>query len=87
MAIYRLISQGSYGPEEIKIMSAAYEGALADLKLNDRNDPITELIASTIVAVLNGGESDPIKLKERAFHALGLEVPRPPSMPSSAKAG
>ena len=72
MAIYRLIAKGSFGPEEIEVMSAAYEGALVDLKLKDRDDPITELIASTIVTVTSTGERDPIKLKERTFQALGL---------------
>jgi hypothetical protein len=31
MAIYRLIANGSFGPDEIKVMIAAYEGALIDL--------------------------------------------------------
>jgi len=45
VAIYRLIASGTFGPEEIKAMAAAYEGALIELQLMDRNDPITELIA------------------------------------------
>jgi hypothetical protein len=28
MAIYRLIAAGTFGPDEIKAMAAAYEGAL-----------------------------------------------------------
>jgi hypothetical protein len=35
-------------PEEIKIMTEAYEDALIDLAI-DRNDPLTELIAKAIV--------------------------------------
>lgn len=31
MAIYRLIANGSFGPDEIKVMTAAYEAALIDL--------------------------------------------------------
>ena len=31
MAIYRLITNGSFGPDEIKVMTAAYEAALIDL--------------------------------------------------------
>ena len=41
MAIYKLIANGSFGPEEIKIMTEAYERALIDLGI-DRNDPLTE---------------------------------------------
>jgi hypothetical protein len=48
MAIYRLIAAGSFDPEAIEVMTAAYEAALSDLHLIDRSDPITELIAATI---------------------------------------
>ena len=72
MAIYRLIANGSFGPDEIEVMTATYEGALIDLRLSDRNDPITELIAKSIVNVTATGERDPIQIKERAINALGV---------------
>ena len=59
VAIYRLIASGTFGPDEIKAMAAAYEGALIDLQLMDRNDPLTELIAKAIVTVTATGERDP----------------------------
>lgn len=71
MAIYRLIAIGTFGPDEIKAMSAAYEGALINLKL-DRDDPLTELIARSIVNVTATGERDPETIKERALNALGI---------------
>jgi hypothetical protein len=43
MAIYRLIANGSFGPVEIKAMTAAYGAALVDLGLAGRDDPITEI--------------------------------------------
>lgn len=51
MAIYRLIANGSFGPPEINAMTAAYEAALLDLALVDRDDPITEIVATAIVSV------------------------------------
>lgn len=72
MAIYRLIAVGTFGPDEIRAMVAAYEGALADLALSDRDDPITELIAKSIVNVAATGERDPENMKERALNALGI---------------
>jgi hypothetical protein len=45
MAIYRLIANGSFGPDEINVMTATYEGALIDLGVANRDDPITDLIA------------------------------------------
>jgi hypothetical protein len=71
VAIYRLIASGTFGPDEIKAMAAAYEGAF-DLQLIDRNDPLTELIAKAIVNVTATGERDPEKIKERALNALGV---------------
>jgi len=72
MAIYRLIAAGSFGPEEIEVMTAAYETALIVLRLSDRDDPITELIAKSIVSVVGLGERSPAAAAERAINALGI---------------
>ena len=72
MAIYRLIANGSFGPLEIEAMTAAYEGALIDLNLANRNDPLTDLIAKAIVNVAARGERDPKLIIERALNALGV---------------
>jgi hypothetical protein len=55
MAIYRFIANGSFGPDEIKVMTEAYEGALIDLRIVNRDDPVTELIAKSIVNVTATG--------------------------------
>jgi len=75
MAIYRSIANGSFGPDEIKVMTAAYEDALLDLRVANRDGPITELIAKAIVNVTATGERDPILVKERAINALGMRRP------------
>jgi hypothetical protein len=63
------------GPDEIKLMTAAYEGALIDLDLKNRDDPLTEIVASTIITVTSTGERDPMRIKERALHAIGCGSP------------
>jgi hypothetical protein len=75
MAIYRLISNGSFGPDEIKVMTAAYEAALSDLAVTNRDDPVTELIARAIVNITATGERDSTLTKERALNALGVRRP------------
>ena len=75
MAIYRLIANGSFGPDEIEAMTVAYEGALIDLGVTNPDDPITELIAKSIVNVTVTGERDPVLIKERAINALGVRRP------------
>ena len=72
MAIYRLIANGSFGPAEIKAMTAAYEAALLDLGLVDRDDPITEIVATAIVSITSMGERDPTTIKDRALSTLGV---------------
>ena len=72
MAIYKLITSGSYGPDEIKAMTAAYESALVEIGVADRDDPLTEMLAKSILTVTATGERDPEKLKERALHALRI---------------
>ena len=72
MAIYRLITNGSFGPDAIEAMTAAYEAALVDLRMINRSDPLTELIAKSIVNVTATGERDPEIIKERALNALGV---------------
>jgi hypothetical protein len=44
-------------------MALAYEGALIDLKLKDREDPLMELIAKKIIEYAQRGEWE-FKLRE-----------------------
>ena len=72
MAICRLIANGTFDPEAIEATTAAYEDALSDLRLIDRTDPLTELIATSIINATQAGERGPEKIKERALNALGV---------------
>jgi len=72
MAIYRLIGAGHFGPDEIAAMTKAYEAALTDLRLVDRYNPLTELIARSILIVTGTGERNPEIIKGRALTALGI---------------
>jgi hypothetical protein len=53
-------------------MKAAYEAALIDVGVTNPHDPITELIAKSIVNVTATGERDPKAVMERALNALGV---------------
>jgi hypothetical protein len=72
MAIHRLIANGSFGPDEIEAMTAAYDAALIELSQPNNDDPITELVAKSIVNVTATGERDPALIRERALNALGV---------------
>jgi hypothetical protein len=73
MAIYRLLQNSPLGPEEVSVLTDAYERTLRKLSLVDRNDPLTELIARKIIELGQRGIRDAIKLSEMAIKELGVE--------------
>jgi hypothetical protein len=70
MAIYRLLKNRAFGPDEIKVLTTAYEEALRTLRLKDRADPATEMIAKKIIELAQRGERDPARLREHALRCL-----------------
>ncbi|HZP79735.1 MAG TPA: hypothetical protein VFB45_26615 [Pseudolabrys sp.] len=62
MAIYRILRDSAFEPEQIERMCAAYEATLKALRLADRTDPITELIAQKIIEVAQTNERDPVRI-------------------------
>jgi hypothetical protein len=76
MAIRRLIASGSYEPEEIRAMTVAYDVALIVLRLNDKDDPITELLAKSIAGIVATGERKPGEIATKAIDALGIKRPQ-----------
>ena len=73
MPIHRLLQNVPLGPDEINRLSLAYEAALIALKLADREDPITQIIAKKIIEVGQTGWRDPAKICEIAIQELGLK--------------
>jgi hypothetical protein len=71
MAIYRLLRDAVFAPDAVSAMVTAFEDTLRELKLTDRDDPITELIARLIIDCAKDGERDPIKLRDCAMEGLG----------------
>jgi hypothetical protein len=70
MAIYRLLKNGAFGPDEIKVLTTAYEEALRALRLKGRSDPATEMIAKKIIELAQRGERDPVRLRKYAIRSL-----------------
>ena len=58
MAIYRLLQNSAFAPEDIAPLVAAYEHCLRILKLSDRSDPVTELVAKKIIELAQTGIRD-----------------------------
>jgi hypothetical protein len=60
------------GPEEISRLETAYEQTLLALRLKDRNDPITEMIAKKIFEIAQTGVKDPGQISELAMKDVGV---------------
>jgi hypothetical protein len=70
VAIYRLLQQSAFEPDDVERMASAYEQALIELGLADRNDPLTEVLAKLIVEVAQTGEKDSKTICARALNQL-----------------
>jgi hypothetical protein len=63
---------GVFGPHEIAVMTAAFEGILRDLNLIDRDDPLVTMIAKLVIELVRDGERDPAELRKQV---LGRHAP------------
>jgi hypothetical protein len=57
---------------DIELLATAYEDALRALKLNDRDDPITQLVAKRIIEAAQTGLRDPDSLCATAIKDLSV---------------
>lgn len=70
LPIYRLLQEAAFDAEAERVMTTAYEAALALARLNDRQDPLTELLAKKIVDTYRNGEHDPHRLCDKTLKEL-----------------
>ena len=71
MNIYTLLKDAVFGPEDIERLVMAYEQTLRALRLKDRNDPITQLVAEKIIASGRTGIEVPAEISKLALKQLG----------------
>jgi hypothetical protein len=72
MAIYRLLQNCAFAPEDIAPLVAAYEECLRTLKLSDRSDPVTGILAKKIIEMAQTGIRDSGQLSRLALEEIGL---------------
>jgi len=71
MAIYKLLQNTAFLPEDIELMIDAYEGALTQLGLPGGVASLNETIAQNIIACAQTGEKDPQVMCTAALKAIG----------------
>ena len=74
MAIYRLLENSALGlgPKEVNCIIEAYEQALHTLCVKDRDDPLTEMIAKTIIKIAQTGVHDAAEISALTIRQLGV---------------
>ena len=68
----RLIIQNesAFSPEEAKLLVDVFEDTLRTLKLVDREDPVTVLVAKHIIELAKAGERDPVRLRDLTLNTI-----------------
>jgi hypothetical protein len=64
MPLLRLLEDQPFGPDEIAVMVTAFEEALRELRLTDREDPATLMVAHRIIEAAKQGERDRARLRD-----------------------
>jgi hypothetical protein len=70
MPITSYLDGQNFDPETRRVMDLAFEMARATLRLADRADPATEMLAGRIIALAKEGMHDPILLCDWALADL-----------------
>ena len=65
MPLAQYLNGRSYQPEMLTCMGQAFDAACARLGIADKDDPFTQMVAGWVIALVQRGESDPVKLCER----------------------
>jgi hypothetical protein len=71
MPIARLLQYEAFSPEDVRLLTAAFESAVTVLQLTDRADPLTiERAAKKVIECAQTGERDPLRLRDYAIKSL-----------------
>jgi hypothetical protein len=70
MAIDQLPKGITFGPEEVAIISTAFEGVCRTLGLTERNDPVVEMVATAILRAADFGTGSADQIQQRALMVL-----------------
>jgi hypothetical protein len=71
MTIHRLLQNSPLEPDDIDRLVTAYEQTLRTLGISDRSDPITLMVAKTVIEIGQTGIRDPAQISQLAIKAIG----------------
>ena len=67
--LLRLVKEGKqegdvFDPEDIAVMTKAFDALLADFKLTTRDDPVVTMLAKLVIEIVRNGERDPERVRK-----------------------
>ena len=71
-ALDRVVQEAALTAEEISRLRKAYDLALREIGVKDRDDPLTERVAKEIVEAGRDGPADPVELSKLVVERLRL---------------
>jgi hypothetical protein len=74
MPIRQLLDNAVFNPEEIVMLRDVFEDMLRAMKLSDRSDPATMLVAKKIIELATHGERDATRLRRAAINAFSART-------------
>jgi hypothetical protein len=72
-------SENGYLATDTAVLAEAFEGALKELGLEDRNDPATLVVANHVISFAKAGVLDPVRLRDLTLKAIRREQRQPPT--------
>ena len=68
--LHRLVEQereegSAFEPEQIAVMTTAFDHLLSDLKLIKRDDPVVRMVAKLVIELVRNGERDPGQVRQQ----------------------
>jgi hypothetical protein len=71
-----LVGSGAFSPEEIAVITTAFEETLSALGLVNRKDPAVHMVAKRMFELASGGEHDPILLRDEVLKSFRRDTTR-----------
>ena len=77
---------GVFEPDDIAIMTSAFDRILSDLKLVGRDDLATRMVAKLVIKLVRNGERDPDRVRQLGSLAMRARLAPSPSSPPGRRA-
>ena len=75
MPIRSFLRDAVFGPETISAMGLAFQDVCEQVERSGRSEVSREAIATKIIELARGGETDPVVLREMVLSEFGLSPP------------